>query len=308
MRNNTFNLQIHELLTMKPLILLIEDDQILVRNFKMYLEMNDYELESALNGKDGLKILSALENPPDLIISDILMPEMNGYDFYMKVSENPDWSRIPFFFLSGKTELDDVTFGKMLGVDDYITKPFSPQDLLERIKQKVDEYHEQKKSTKILEEQLKDILKFEEPSVKKLSRADYFYIFYMIWDAETGPVIKNYFPKNEIPSLNLEELTSKLYNTLIKLYKFEEILERNQFIIRVVKELIEAYALIDRVNSDVDVAEHEGAGTFMVCAITPNFHYLQSERIREILAQIAFNIKSKREWSIKDYWETLANM
>lgn len=293
---------------MKPQILLIEDDQVLVRNFKMYLEMYDYELETALNGKDGLKILSSLENPPDLIISDILMPEMNGYDFYMKVSENPEWSRIPFFFLSGKTELDDVKFGKMLGADDYITKPFSPKDLLEKIKEKVGEYHEQKKSTKILEEKLKDILKYEEPSIKKLSRADYFYIFYMVWDDETGPTIKESFPKIEISSLNLEELTSQLYSTLIKIYKFEEILERNQFIIRVVKELIEAYALIDRVNNNVDVGEHEGTGTFMVCAITPNFHYLQSERIRDILAQVAFNIKSNREWNIKDYWETLVNI
>ncbi len=293
---------------MKPQILLIEDDQVLVRNFKMYLEMYDYELETALNGKDGLKILSSLENPPDLIISDILMPEMNGYDFYMKVSENPEWSRIPFFFLSGKTELDDVKFGKMLGADDYITKPFSPKDLLEKIKEKVGEYREQKKSTKILEEKLKDILKYEEPSIKKLSRADYFYIFYMVWDDETGPTIKESFPKIEISSLNLEELTSQLYSTLIKIYKFEEILERNQFIIRVVKELIEAYALIDRVNSNVDVGEHEGTGTFMVCAITPNFHYLQSERIRDILAQVAFNIKSNREWNIKDYWETLVNI
>ena len=293
---------------MKPQILLIEDDQVLVRNFKMYLEMYDYELETALNGKQGLEILSTVENPPDLIISDILMPEMNGYDFYMKVSENPEWSRIPFFFLSGKTELDDVKFGKMLGADDYITKPFSPKDLLERIKEKVEEYREQRKNTKILEEKLKDILKYEEPSVKKLSRADYFYIFYMVWDDEKGPTVKESFPKNEIPSLNLEELTSQLYTTLIKIYKFEEILERNQFIIRVVKELIEAYALIDRVVIDEAVGEHEGIGTFMVCAITPNFHYLQSERIRDILAQVAFNIKSNREWNIKDYWETLTNI
>ena len=308
MRINTFNFQLHELLMMKPLIFLIEDDQILVRNFKMYLEMNDYELATALNGKVGLEILSSLERPPDLIISDILMPEMNGYDFYMKVSENPEWSRIPFFFLTGKTELDDVKFGKMLGVDDYITKPFSSEALLKKIKDKVDEYREQKKSTKILEEKLQDILKYEEPSLKKLSRANFFYIFYMIWDTETGPVIKESYPKNEIPSLNLEELTSQLYSTLIKIYKFEEILERNQFIFRVVKELIEAYALIDRIDDCSEVSGEEGVGTFMICAITPNFHYLQSERIREIIAKIASDIKTQKECNIKDYWENLVNI
>ncbi|KKN06097.1 hypothetical protein LCGC14_1080740 [marine sediment metagenome] len=290
---------------MKPLILLIEDDQILVSNFKTYLELNNYELASAHNGKDGLETLSALERPPDLIISDILMPEMNGYEFYLKVSENSDWSRIPFFFLSGMTDLDDVKFGKMFGADDYITKPFSPKELLDKIKEKIDDYKERKKTTKILEEKLKDILKFEEPSLKKLSRADFFYIFYVTWNDESGLIIKDFFPKNEIPSLNLEELTFKLYKTLIKLYKFEEILKRNQFIIRVVKELIEAYALIDRIDNERGISEEEGVGTFMLCIITPNIHYLQSERIREILAKIAFNIKMKKEWNIKEYWERL---
>jgi len=293
---------------MKPLIFLVEDDEVLIKNFKIFFEMNDYDLATALNGKQGLDVLSNLESPPDIIISDILMPEMDGYEFYMKVSEKTEWSRIPFFFLSGKTEPDDVRFGKMLGADDYITKPFSPKDLLEKIKIKIKESREIRKNSKILEEKLKDILKFEEPSLETFSRADFYYIFQMSWDDNKGPVILDYFPKNLIPSLNLKNLTTQLYSTLIKIYEFEQVLEKNQFIMRIVKDLIDAYALIDKMEDSSVVAPKSGNGTFMVCAITPNFHYLNSKRIRGLLTKIAFNIKAKKEWNIKESWEQLSQI
>ncbi len=293
---------------MKPLIFLVEDDEVLIKNFKIFFEMNDYDLVTALNGRQGLDVLSNLESPPDIIISDILMPEMDGYEFYMKVSEKTEWSRIPFFFLSGKTEPDDVRFGKMLGADDYITKPFSPKDLLVKIKIKIKESREIRKNSKILEEKLKDILKFEEPSLETLSRADFYYIFQMSWDDNKGPVILDYFPKNLIPSLNLKNLTTQLYSTLIKIYEFEQVLEKNQFIMRIVKDLIDAYALIDKMEDSSVIAPKSGKGTFMVCAITPNFHYLNSKRIRGILTKIAFNIKAKKELNIKEYWEQLSQI
>jgi response regulator RpfG family c-di-GMP phosphodiesterase len=293
---------------MKPLVFLVEDDEALVKNFKIFLEMKNFDLVTAINGKSALDVLSNLDSPPDIIISDILMPIMDGYDFYMKVSENTEWSRIPFFFLSGKTEPDDVRFGKMLGADDYITKPFSAMALLEKISKKIKESREIKKSSKILEEKLKDILKYEEPSLETRSKADFYYLFYMSWDNGNGPVILDYFPKNLIPSLNLEELTTKLYSTLIKIYEFEQVLEKNQFIMRIVKDLIDAYGLIDKMEENSIIAPKSGKGTFMVCAITPNFHYLNSERIREILKNIAFNIKSKIDWNIKQYWEELSHI
>ncbi|MFX1306317.1 MAG: response regulator [Promethearchaeota archaeon] len=293
---------------MKLHVFLVEDDVVLVENFKVFLEMNNHNLISALNGKEALDVLSNLQYPPDIIISDILMPEMDGYDFYMKVSENSEWSRIPFFFLSGKTEPDDVRFGKMLGVDDYITKPFSPKELLEKIEEKINESREIREKAQIFEEKLKDILKFEEPSLKKLSKVDFNYIFYMIWNETSGPVISNYFPKNLIPSLNLKELTTQLYSILIKVYEFEKIFNKNQFTMRVVKDLIDAYALIDKIDDNTEVVAQSGRGTFMLCAITPNFHYLNSKRIRDILTKIAFKIKTKKEWNIKEYWEKLSQI
>jgi len=283
-------------------VFLVEDDKALVQNLKMFLEMNDFTLISAVNGKEGLNKLSNLEQLPDLIVSDILMPEMDGYDLYMKVSENPKWSRIPFIFLSGKAEPDDVKFGKLLGADDYITKPFKSKELLTRIQETIKKNLEIRKTSKVIEQELKDILKFEEPSLKKHRRADFFYIFYLVWNKETGPEIKDFFPKNEIPSLNLKDLTSQLYSTLIKIYKFEELSETNQFTIRVVRDLVDAYALVEKIGEDK--SENE-ADTFMLCAITPNSHYLQSKAIKEVLGKIATTIKGNKELNIKEFWEQL---
>ncbi|MBY8986206.1 MAG: response regulator [Candidatus Lokiarchaeota archaeon] len=287
---------------MDRIVFLVEDDRTLVQNLKIFLEMNDFKLISALNGKEGLDKLSNLEQLPDLIISDILMPEMDGYDLYMKVSENPEWSRIPFIFLSGKAEPDDVRFGKLLGADDYITKPFRSTELLLRIEETIQKYIEIRKTSIVIEHELKEILKFEEPSLKKHRRADFFYIFYLVWNSKTGPEIKDFFPKNEIPSLNLKELTSQLYSTLIKIYKFEELSATNQFTIRVVRDLVDAYALVEKLDENI---YSNGVDTFMLCAITPNSHYLQSKAIKEVLGKIASTIKGNKELNIKKFWEQL---
>jgi hypothetical protein len=145
-------------------------------------------------------------------------------------------------------------------------------------------------------------LKFEEPSLKKHRRADFFYIFYLVWDKETGPEIKDFFPKNEISSLNLKNLTSQLYSTLIKIYKFEELSKTNQFTIRVVRDLVDAYALVDKLGDNIS---ENGEKSFMLCAITPNSHYLQSKAIKDILVKIASVIKGNKKLIIKEFWEQL---
>jgi hypothetical protein len=230
------------------------------------------------------------------------MPEMDGYDLYMNVSENPEWSRIPFIFLSGKAEPDDVRFGKLLGADDYITKPFDTKELLRRIEETIKKNIEIRKTSKVIEQELKEILKFEEPPLREHRRADFFYIFYLVWNNETGPEIRDFFPKNEIPSLNLKELTSQLYSTLIKIYKFEELSETNQFTFRVVRDLVDAYALVDKLEEN---GSQNGAETFMLCAITPNSHYLQSKAIKEVLGKIASTIRGNKGLIIKEFWEQL---
>ena len=109
---------------MKPLILVVEDNRDLLFSLNLILESNNYKSITSRNGKEALVILNELDQVPDIIISDIMMPEMDGYEFFKEISNSSRWNRIPFIFLSARSTPQDIRFGKLLGVDDYITKPF----------------------------------------------------------------------------------------------------------------------------------------------------------------------------------------
>ena len=103
-------------------ILLIEDDVVLRENTEELLELSNYEVVVAPNGKVGVEI--AKQNLPNIIVCDIMMPELDGYGVLEALSKNEETRHIPFIFLSAKTERKDVRKGMDLGADDYITKPF----------------------------------------------------------------------------------------------------------------------------------------------------------------------------------------
>src|SRR4051794_24358646 len=94
------------------------------------LELQGYQVLTANNGEDGLSAMRSAQILPDLIISDIMMPRMNGYEFLEAVREEVAWARIPFIFLTARGERADIRAGKSLGVDDYMIKPFNAEDLL----------------------------------------------------------------------------------------------------------------------------------------------------------------------------------
>jgi two-component system sensor histidine kinase/response regulator len=116
-------------------ILVVEDDSALLDGLKDILELSGYHVLTARNGVEGLAVLQA--RLPDLIVSDINMPRMDGYQFYAQVRTRPDWVTIPFIFLTAKSEKTDVRLGKSLGADDYVTKPFEEADLLVTVQAKL---------------------------------------------------------------------------------------------------------------------------------------------------------------------------
>ena len=116
-------------------ILLIEDDVVLRENTAELLELSDFHVITAPDGKVGLKY--AKTYVPDLIICDIMMPELDGYQVLERLSKNDKTKYIPFVFLSAKTEHFDIRKGMNLGADDYITKPFTEDDLVSAIKSRL---------------------------------------------------------------------------------------------------------------------------------------------------------------------------
>ncbi len=110
------------------LILVVEDEPTLASGLKESLELMGYNVMTAANGQEGLRHLEQIR--PDLIISDIGMPVMDGYQFFSAVRDQPQWTAIPFLFLTARSTRSDVLIGKGLGADDYITKPWSTDELL----------------------------------------------------------------------------------------------------------------------------------------------------------------------------------
>ena len=109
-------------------ILAVEDHDLLLDAVRRILEAEGYEV---LTASDGIEALEKLQtSTPDLIVADISMPRMDGYTFYQKVRENPAWVAIPFVFLTARAEREDRLRGKALGAEDYLTKPFDPQELI----------------------------------------------------------------------------------------------------------------------------------------------------------------------------------
>lgn len=112
-------------------LLLIDDDPNLILLVQDYLEFRGYEVLTAENGREALETLE--HQQPDLIICDVMMPEMDGYTFVKHVRENPETNWIPVLFLSAKGQSQDKVKGLNTGADVYMVKPFEPEELVAQV-------------------------------------------------------------------------------------------------------------------------------------------------------------------------------
>jgi signal transduction histidine kinase len=123
-------------------VLAVEDDRFLLAGLEDLLKTLDekYQLNvlTAVNGKAGLEALE--KHVPDLIISDIMMPQMDGYEFLRQVRQNPEWFHIPFIFLTARGERHDLHEGFLQGVEEYVTKPYDSDELLGLVVKQLDRY------------------------------------------------------------------------------------------------------------------------------------------------------------------------
>lgn len=113
-------------------ILIIDDELHIVELLKYNLEANGYKVIYELNGKNGFE--TAVEKRPDLILLDIMLPEMDGFDVCKALKKDKELENIPIIMLTAKSEEFDKILGLEIGAEDYITKPFSVRELLARIK------------------------------------------------------------------------------------------------------------------------------------------------------------------------------
>ena len=112
-------------------ILVVDDDAILRMALTRYLEKRGYSVQDIGSGAEALVLFEA--DPPDLVVSDVMMPGMDGFEFCRRLRSLRAGQLVPFIFLSSKGEVDDRVQGHSIGADDYLIKPFEPRELLAKI-------------------------------------------------------------------------------------------------------------------------------------------------------------------------------
>ena len=122
---------------MKQRILVVEDDEDIIKLLKLYLENDGYDVITCTNGVDALEILKNIKI--DLAVLDIMMPKMDGYELTKRIRQ---LSNLPVIILSAKNEVSDKVLGLSIGADDYKTKPFNPLEIIARIKSNLRRFYD----------------------------------------------------------------------------------------------------------------------------------------------------------------------
>ena len=144
-------------------ILIVEDDYSIAELQKDYLELSGFQVEICRDGAEGLDEIR--KNKYDLLILDVMLPKINGFEILKEIYENKD---IPVLLVSAKKEEIDKIKGLSLGADDYITKPFSPGELVARVKSHIQNYEKMKNKFNIISN--RDIIDIRALKIQKASR------------------------------------------------------------------------------------------------------------------------------------------
>lgn len=139
----------------KSTILVAEDDVNLLIGIRDILQLEGYIVLTAANGEEALEVLDQSSELPDLIISDIMMPRLDGIELLKRVRAEDRFVTVPFIFLTARGERVDIQEGKALGVDDYIVKPFNTEDLMVAIRSRLQRAHDMKRVNEGREDEMK---------------------------------------------------------------------------------------------------------------------------------------------------------
>ncbi len=124
-------------LSMTHNVLVVDDEPNIVLSLKFLISQQGYEVRTAGSGKEALKALA--EQVPDLVLLDIMMPRPDGYEVCQKIRATPEWKDIPVIMLTAKGRDVEKQKGFAMGADDYITKPFSTQELVVKVREMIEE-------------------------------------------------------------------------------------------------------------------------------------------------------------------------
>ncbi len=278
-------------------IIMVIDDEAEVRDsLRAFLERNSYLVITATNGESAMDLLLGGGRLPDLIISDIAMPTMDGYEFFRKATRDPRLSAIPFIFLSGRSSVEDVRYGKYLGADDYLTKPFQPADLLAVIGGKLGR---KKRSLELDRKVSTNLQHFQEQGGKQQEPQ----LFYVIWDAKAGSLVKAYYPSSDNRLYAINELGNQLFSLVTVLFGPKLEVKPESVLLNLEKMHRKAYVYFDTM---ADKIASTRSTIFMLGYTSTMISYIDSVAIKIVFKEIASLIKNRKKWDINaTYYQIL---
>jgi CheY-like chemotaxis protein len=285
------------------LILVVDDEQDILTYLKLILQKYDYDIITARNGKNALDALKKSERVPDLIISDIKMPIMDGYKFFETVSSNPKYLHVPFIFLSALDEPEDIRLGKLLGVDDYLVKPVNKDDLLATIEGKIIRNMKRRSISQKFDQLYST---YDSESYEQISEEEKGQIFLLRvdWDDIVGPHLVESYPDED--NLPLEKIGIQLFNSINSIYGHKKQLDRAEGVLINLKNFnLSGYAYFDAYkDEDCRGGERE----FMFAVIAPQISYYNSLSIKNILKSATDMVSQNKKIKFKKFWKKITDI
>ena len=239
------------------------------------------------------------ENPPDLILCDVMMPKMNGIELYKEISKDPKLKKIPFIFISAQAMETDLISGLSLGAEDYIVKPFRNKTLLGKINSILSATHVQPNFIECAE----DVRQLEINENRSQERTEVF-LFIVEWDDMEGAKVTSSFPKDADNIDKLETVARQVYKASSAIYGNESITESQEILLHPENCPYQAYAYFD---SFKDTTKRSGRTEFMIAVLAPSITYMQSIRIKNKIAGLSSLIKSNDCFDIEQEWKQIFN-
>lgn len=284
-------------------ILIIDDNADLLFNLKILFELNNFEVFTASNGIEALKRIYDDNINPDIIVCDIMMPKMDGYEFFKAISSDPNYNSIPFIFLTAKSSADDVRFAKLLGIDDYLTKPFSEEDLISVVKGKIN------KRKKILElnskfhyshEEDKYLIRKNLRTISSLYSFENANLFLIKWDEMVGPkLIDNFSNSQEFTLEQISKIGVQLFQSSVSIFGFQDSVSRESLLLSIKNINKKGFLLFDSYD-DSEVRGNQRL--FMIGLINNEISYFDSLIIEKHFDKISDVFKSSKEINLENFY------
>lgn len=198
------------------LIVIIEDQSSIRENLKDIFELNDYKTIAVSNALEGLNVI--YQNNPDMVVTDVMMPDMSGFEMVERIRSNSAYAHIPIIFLTAKTAFEDKMFGLNLGAVDYITKPFDVKELLQKVKN-LTEFAVKQRIVSMVQPEALDVKSNDELFVEQLKEIIQSNLTNDRLDADFLAVKLNY--SSSSIHKKIKNITQKSTNQFIREYKLD---------------------------------------------------------------------------------------